>query len=322
MSATESPPWATHLIKQAGALSSLTARAHCEAQRANQDCTRSRQLLSNLQRRVEAAEGCKQRETRRMITLETVEGLSNDLERLVGTLAWQEARHAATIPHPNSPAVPGSLAWYRTLHGAPQTEMADVAARAPSMGDRIARLDRIAAEAKARGAAPPCRYVAASGVGGGSQPPQSDSEGKPGPSEDAGAHSDAESDTGSELSESSSSWSASAHPLSDDELCESPPRVKGARQRFKATRRSPSSTDTRGIEPPFLGDAAVTGFGCDPRPLDGRIARPPARSSEAAVAEHRSSPRTAERTGPTTGERARFSQPLSLDDAFAEAAVQ
>ena len=211
MAIADCPRWATDLLKQAEDLSSITIRAQREAMLAKSDCEQSLQLLSKLQRQMEAAEGSPQRETRRMIKLEAVDGLSGDLERLVGTLAWQETKHATN--RSRSSAVPGSLAWYRALQGKTPTEPEP---RTPSMDDRMARLERIAAEAKARGrsSSPPCHYVAASGPGGSSQLPTAEC--KAGLS-DGGAQSDEESDTGSEHSESSSNWSSPAAPSSDEE---------------------------------------------------------------------------------------------------------
>ena len=113
--------WATPLLSsQTDALSSVVARARSESQRAKCDYEESRQVLCELQHRVETSDGRRQRDIRRMIKLETAAGLSSDLHRLVGTLAWQERRCATSTSKP--PAVPGTLAWYRTLHSAPASK--------------------------------------------------------------------------------------------------------------------------------------------------------------------------------------------------------
>lgn len=211
MSTADCTRWATPLLSQADALSSLVALARCEAQRAKCDCEQSRQLLSELQRRVEATDGCRQRDTRRMIKLETAKGLSSDLDRLVGTLAWQERRHATS--HSRSPAVPGTLAWYRTLHSTPTNEPARA-----MVGENVAGSglpEAIKAKVKGRRphvSPPPCRFVAAGAVPEAKQA----ADGKIGPV-DSGAQSDAESDTCSEASESSSNWSSSASGSNADE---------------------------------------------------------------------------------------------------------
>ena len=211
MSTADCTRWAAPLLSQADALSSLVARARCEAQRANK-CERSRQVLSELQRRVEATDGCRQRDTRRMIKLETAAGLSSDLDRLVGTLAWQERRHATS--HSKSPAVPGTLAWYRTLHSAPTNSPARA-----TVGETVAGLGLpVAVKAKVKGrrphvSAPPCRFVAAGAV---PEAKQAATDGKTEPV-DSGAQSDAESDTCSEASEASSNWSGSASGSTADE---------------------------------------------------------------------------------------------------------
>ena len=214
MSTADCTRWATPLLCQADALSSLVARARCEAQRAKCDCEQSRQLLSELQRRGEATDGCRQRDTRRMIKLETAAGLSSDLDRLVGTLAWQERRHATS--HSRSPAVPGTLAWYRTLHSAPTNEPARA-----TVGENVAGLGLpVAVQAKVKGrrphvSPPPCRFVAAGAV---PKAKQAD-DGKTKRVE-SGAQSDAESDTCSEASEASSNWSGSVSGSnSDEEAC-------------------------------------------------------------------------------------------------------
>tara|TARA_B100000795_G_scaffold48585_1_gene31925 strand:+ start:763 stop:1587 length:825 start_codon:yes stop_codon:yes gene_type:complete len=211
MSTADCTRWATPLLSQADALSSLVALARCEAQRAKCDCEQSRQLLSELQRRVEATDGCRQRDTRRMIKLETAKGLSSDLDRLVGTLAWQERRHATS--HSRSPAVPGTLAWYRTLHSTPTNEPARAMVGENVAGSGLPE----AVKAKVKGrrphvSPPPCRFVAAGAVPEAKQA----ADGKIGPV-DSGAQSDAESDTCSEASESSSNWSSSASGSNADE---------------------------------------------------------------------------------------------------------
>ena len=218
MAIADCPRWATDLLKQAEDLSSITIRAQREAMLAKSDCEQSLQLLSKLQRQMEAAEGSPQRETRRMIKLEAVDGLSGDLERLVGTLAWQETRYAAA--RSRSSAVPDSLlARQPALQGAaPQTEPQTTRTPSIPMGDRVARLARIAAEAKARGrsSSPLFQYVVASGPGGSSQQPTT-TECKAGRG-DGVAQSDEESDTGSDHSESSSNWSGPAAEQLDDEV--------------------------------------------------------------------------------------------------------
>ena len=79
--------WATPLLSSQTDALSLVARARSESQRAKRDYEESRQVLCELQHRVETSDGRRQRDIRRMIKLETAAGLSSDLHRLVGTLA-------------------------------------------------------------------------------------------------------------------------------------------------------------------------------------------------------------------------------------------
>ena len=92
--------WATPLLSSQTDALSLVARARSESQRAKRDYEESRQVLCELQHRVETSDGRRQRDIRRMIKLETAAGLSSDLHRLVGTLAWQERRCAIAPPRP------------------------------------------------------------------------------------------------------------------------------------------------------------------------------------------------------------------------------
>ena len=211
MSTANSLHWATSLHNQTDGLSSLIGRARCEAQLAKRDCVQSRQLLSELQRRVEATDGCRQRETRRMIKLETAEGHSSDLQRLVGTLAWQEKSRT------KSPAVraaaPGTLAWYRTLHSASQGGARNCTSPRATTANIIAGLEPVAGKVEDQGQRtlphgppPHCQFVAA---GAAPAAKQAIAYAKAGPMDD-GAQSDAESDTCSEDSEASSTWSSSA----------------------------------------------------------------------------------------------------------------
>ena len=205
--------WATPLLSSQTDALSLVARARSESQRAKRDYEESWQVLCELQHRVETSDGRRQRDIRRMIKLETAAGLSSDLHRLVGTLAWQERRCATSTSKP--PAVPGTLAWYRTLHSAPASEPAREAA-----GENVAGLGLPAAvKAKVNKgrrphvSAPPCHFVAAGAV---LQARQAAADGKAEPM-DGGAQSDTESDTCSEASEASSSWSGSAAGSNDEE---------------------------------------------------------------------------------------------------------
>lgn len=240
MSAADCVRWATPLLDQAD-LSSLVARARCEAQRSKCDCEQSRQLLSKLQRRMEATDGCRQRETRRMIKLETTaEGLPSELERLVGTLAWQERRHASS--HSRSPAVPGTLAWYRTLHSARANDSARV-----TLGEIVAGLEPVSAKTNVKGwrphgSPPPCVFVTAGAVPVGKQ---TMTDGKTEPV-DRGAQSGAESDTCSEASEASSDWSGSASgSTADEDACsvQTPAPDAGNRAQLPSAGRAPLRRD-------------------------------------------------------------------------------
>ena len=204
--------WATPLLSsQTDALWSLVARARSESQRAKRDYEESRQVLCELQHRVETSDGRRQRDTRRMIKLETAAGLSSDLHRLVGTLAWQERRwSAASTSKP--PAVPGTLAWYRTLHSAPASEPAREVAGENVAGRGLPGAVKAKVN-KAHVSAPPCHFVAAGAV---LQAKQAAADGKA-EQVDGGAQSDTESDTCSEASEASSSWSDSAAGSNDEE---------------------------------------------------------------------------------------------------------
>ena len=205
--------WATPLLSSQTDALSLVARARSESQRAKRDYEESRQVLCELQHRVETSDGRRQRDIRRMIKLETAAGLSSDLHRLVGTLAWQERRCATSTSKP--PAVPGTLAWYRTLHSAPASEPAREAA-----GENVAGLGlpgavkaKVTKGRRPHVSAPPCHFVAAGAV---LQARQAAADGKAEPM-DGGAQSDTESDTCSEASEASSSWSGSAAGSNDEE---------------------------------------------------------------------------------------------------------
>ena len=205
--------WATPLLSSQTDALSLVARARSESQRAKRDYEESRQVLCELQHRVETSDGRRQRDIRRMIKLETAAGLSSDLHRLVSTLAWQERRCATSTSKP--PAVPGTLAWYRTLHSAPASKPAREAA-----GENVAGLglpDAVKAKVtkgrRPHVSAPPCHFVAAGAV---LQARQAAADGKAEPI-DGGAQSDTESDTCSEASEASSSWSGSAAGSNDEE---------------------------------------------------------------------------------------------------------
>jgi len=205
--------WATPLLSSQTDALSLVARARSESQRAKRDYEESRQVLCELQHRVETSDGRRQRDIRRMIKLETAAGLSSDLHRLVGTLAWQERRCATSTSKP--PAVPGTLAWYRTLHSAPASKPAREAA-----GENVADLGlpgavkaKVTKGWRPHVSAPPCHFVAAGAV---LQARQAAADGKAEPM-DGGAQSDTESDTCSEASEASSSWSGSAAGSNDEE---------------------------------------------------------------------------------------------------------
>ena len=203
--------WATPLLSsQTDALSSLVARARSESQRAKRDYEESRQVLCELQHRVETSDGRRQRDTRRMIKLETAAGLSSDLHRLVGTLAWQERRCAPSTSKP--PAVPGTLAWYRALHSAPASEPAQEVAGENVAGRGLPGAVKAKVN-KVHVTAPPCHFVAAGAV---SQAKQAAADGMA-EQVDGGAQSDTESDTCSEASETSSSWSGSAAGSNDEE---------------------------------------------------------------------------------------------------------
>ena len=215
---------ATALLGQTDDFSALLDRDRGAGQLAKRDRERSRQLLSELQRRVEANDGCRQRETRRMIKLETAEGLSGDLEKLVGTLAWQETKYA--MSQSRSPAVPGTLAWYRTLHSAPGAGAGGSwltnDTERTTIGEGIAAIECVAAQANVKSwqpqahGSPPCRFVAAGAV---PATKQGTDDGKAEPM-GSSALSDAESETCSEASGSSSSWSGSASGSNaDEEAC-------------------------------------------------------------------------------------------------------
>ena len=198
--------WATPLLSSQTDALSLVARARSESQRAKRDYEESRQVLCELQHRVETSDGRRQRDIRRMIKLETAAGLSSDLHRLVGTLAWQERRCATSTSKP--PAVPGTLAWYRTLHSAPASEPAREAA-----GENVAGLGlpgavkaKVTKGWRPHVSAPPCHFVAAGAV---LQARNAAADGKAEPM-DGGAQSDTESDTCSEASEGSNDEEARA----------------------------------------------------------------------------------------------------------------
>ena len=198
--------WATPLLSSQTDALSLVARARSESQRTKRDYEESRQVLCELQHRVETSDGRRQRDIRRMIKLETAAGLSSDLHRLVGTLAWQERRCATSTSKP--PAVPGTLAWYRTLHSAPASEPAREAA-----GENVAGLGlpgavkaKVTKGWRPHVSAPPCHFVAAGAV---LQAREAAADGKAEPM-DGGAQSDTESDTCSEASEGSNDEEARA----------------------------------------------------------------------------------------------------------------